>query len=100
TPCSEDLHIRSLRLGRTPLHLGRKRDLGPAVSASPLTDWHTEAVGSLAQIFCASLSCCQYRVMPKSASRAPRIIQILIRIRPTPHHLGYFGTQGLFRGLR
>jgi hypothetical protein len=44
--------------------------------------WHTEALGSSAQIRCVSRSFCMYRVMTKSASRAARTIQILIwRIR-------------------
>jgi hypothetical protein len=44
--------------------------------------WHTEAVGSVAQICCVSCrSCCVYRVMANSASRAPRISQMLMRIR-------------------
>ena len=43
--------------------------------------WHTEALGSSAQIRFVSWSCCRYRVMTKSASRAARIIQMLMRIR-------------------
>jgi hypothetical protein len=46
----------------------------------PSHHWHTEALGSSAQIRCVSLSCREYRVMAKRASRVPRIIQMLIRI--------------------
>jgi hypothetical protein len=46
----------------------------------PSHRWHTEALGSSAQIRCVSLSCREYRVMAKRASRVPRIIQMLIRI--------------------
>src|SRR5262249_44075187 len=56
---------------------------GSFLVASPAAThrWHAEALGSSAQIRCISLSCCRYRVMTRSASRAARIIQMLMRIR-------------------
>jgi hypothetical protein len=51
--------------------------------------WHIEALGSSAQIRCVSLSCCMYRVMARSASRAARIIQMLMRIRATQRPRGH-----------
>jgi hypothetical protein len=42
----------------------------------PSHRWHTEALGSSAQM--------EYRVMAKRASRVPRIIQMLIRITADP----------------
>src|SRR5262249_55973597 len=54
--------------------------------------WHTEAVGSSAQMRCGFLPCCAYRVMAKSGSRAARLIQMFMRIRASPATLGRFGT--------
>jgi hypothetical protein len=51
--------------------------------------WHIEALGSSAQIRCVSLPCCMYRVMARSASRAARIIQMLMRIRATQRPRGH-----------
>jgi hypothetical protein len=56
----------------------------------PSHRWHTEAVGSSTQTRSASFSCCAYRVMAKSASRAARIIQMFMRIRASPATLGRF----------
>ncbi len=55
--------------------------IGPWLPRQNSHRWHTEALGSSAQIRCVSLSCCRYRVMTKSASRVARIIQMLMRIR-------------------
>jgi hypothetical protein len=73
--CAVSAPSRSAQL---VMHMeGCPRIASPAASHR----WHIEALGSSAQIRCVSLSCCRYRVITGSASRAARIIQMLMRIR-------------------